>query len=159
MSNPVKLVLSDVDGVLTDGGLYFTENGDQFKRFHVHYGIGFILLKAAGIKTGIITSDNLELIRIRANRIKPDHLYMDVGFEEKLEAAKEICEIEGISLEEVAYIGDDINCIPLLKAVGHPFCPSNAVKAVKSLEGITITEHSGGNGAFREIAEVILAMK
>ncbi len=154
----IKMVLSDVDGVLTDGGLYFTENGDQFKRFHVHDGIGFLLLKEHGIKTGIITSENLELVRLRAQRIKPDHLVMDVGFEEKLIAAKRICREEGIELAEVAYIGDDINCIPLLEAVGFPFCPANAVDAVRNIPGIFITEKSGGQGAFRELVERVVSI-
>lgn len=154
----IKMVLSDVDGVLTDGGLYFTETGDQFKRFHVHDGIGFLLLKKHGIKTGIITSENLELVRLRAQRIKPDHLVMNVGFEEKLHAAKRICSEEQIHLDEVAYIGDDINCIPLLEAVGYPCCPANAVEAVKNIPGIYITEKAGGEGAFRELVEKILLM-
>ncbi|HQU75368.1 MAG TPA: HAD hydrolase family protein [Chitinophagales bacterium] len=155
--SPVKLVLSDVDGVLTDGGLYFTESGDQFKKFHVHDGMGFLLLKKAGIKTGIITSENLELVRLRAQRIQPDHLYMGVGFEEKLHTARAIARQEGISLDEVAYIGDDVNCIALLEKVGFPTCPADAVDAVKNIPGIFQTTRKGGEGAFRELADKILS--
>ncbi|HCK21297.1 MAG TPA: 3-deoxy-D-manno-octulosonate 8-phosphate phosphatase [Bacteroidetes bacterium] len=152
----IKVVLSDVDGVLTDGGLYFTEKGDQFKRFHVHDGMGFLLLKERGFTTGIITSENLELVRLRAQRIRPDYLYMNLGFEGKLEAAREIAAKEGCSLDEMAYIGDDVNCIPLLQAVGQAFCPSNAVEAVKAVSGIHVLTAAGGHGAFREMAELLL---
>ena len=157
LASGIKVVLSDVDGVLTDGGLYFTENGDQMKRFHVHDGMGFLLLKEKGFKTGIITSENLELVRLRAQRIRPDHLYMNVGFEGKLTAANEIAEKEGCTLNEIAYIGDDVNCIPLLQAVGQAYCPANAVDAVKALPGITILTKPGGHGAFRELADLLLS--
>lgn len=155
----IKLFLTDVDGVLTDGGLYFTESGDQFKRFHVHDGMGFLLLKKAGIKTGIITSENLKLIELRAQRIQPDHLFMGVGFEEKLKVAEKICVQEGISLDQTAYIGDDVNCIDLLKTVGIAACPANAVDAVKMIPGIFHLSRSGGNGAMREFVEIILAAR
>ena len=157
MNTPdIKLFLSDVDGVMTDGGLYFTESGDQFKRFHVHDGMAFLLLKEAGIKTGIITSEKLKLIELRVKRIQPDYLRMGVGFTEKLDAAKEICNSEGISLNQVAYIGDDVNCIDLLKAVGLAACPANAVEAVQKLPGILRLHRSGGQGAVREFADLIL---
>lgn len=153
----IKLVLTDVDGVLTDGGLYFSESGDQFKKFHVHDGVGFLLLNQAGLKTGIITSENLQLVKLRAQRIHPDHLYMGVGFEEKLTTAEAICQLENISLNQVAYIGDDVNCIHLLSKVGFAACPADAVEAVRSLPGIFILQKAGGHGAFREFSEIILS--
>jgi 3-deoxy-D-manno-octulosonate 8-phosphate phosphatase (KDO 8-P phosphatase) len=155
-TSAIKVVLSDVDGVLTDGGLYFTESGDQMKRFHVHDGMGFLLLKKQGFTTGIITSEHLELVRLRAQRINPDYLYMNVGFEGKLAAALEIAEKEACTLKEIAYIGDDVNCIPLLQAVGYACCPANAVDAVKALPGIRVLSKTGGQGAFRELADALL---
>jgi 3-deoxy-D-manno-octulosonate 8-phosphate phosphatase (KDO 8-P phosphatase) len=152
----IKLVLTDVDGVLTDGGLYFSESGDQFKKFHVHDGVGFLLLKQAGFKTGIITSENLQLVKLRAQRIQPDYVYMGVGFEEKLKTAESICQLEGISLNQVAYIGDDINCIHLLSHAGFAACPADAVAAVRSVPGIFKLQKTGGHGAFREFAEIML---
>lgn len=152
----IRLFLSDVDGVLTDGGLYFSESGDQFKRFHVHDGMAFLLLKEAGIKTGLITSENLKLVELRAKRIQPDYLRMGVGFAEKLQVVEEICEVESITLRQVAYIGDDINCIDLLKSVGLAACPANAVDAVQQLPGILRLRRSGGNGAVREFADLVL---
>ena len=152
----IKLFLSDVDGVMTDGGLYFTESGDQFKCFHVHHGMAFVLLKEAGIKTGIITSENLKLVEMRAKRFQPDYIHMGVGFADKLKVAKEICKTENISLSQVAYIGDDINCMNLLKVVGFPACPANAVDAIHNLPGILRLKRSGGEGAVREFADLIL---
>lgn len=153
----IKLFLSDVDGVLTDGGLYFTESGDQFKRFHVHDGMAFLLLKEAGIKTGIITSETMKLVELRAKRIQPDFLKMGVGFAQKRDVASEICVAEGISMKQVAYIGDDVNCMDLLQAVGFAACPANAVYAVQSLPGILRLKRNGGDGAVREFADIILA--
>lgn len=152
----IQLFLSDVDGVLTDGGLYYGESGEQLKRFHVHDGMAFHLLRKAGIKTGLITSETLRLIELRAAKIQPDYLRMGVGFDGKLDAAREICTREGIALHQVAYIGDDVNCMALLQAVGFPACPANAVGAIRSIPGILRLQHSGGQGAVREFADLIL---
>ncbi|MEZ4900552.1 MAG: HAD family hydrolase [Spirosomataceae bacterium] len=107
----VKLFLTDVDGVLTDGSMYYTESGDEFKRFHTHDGMAFELLRKAGIKTGIITSENTQIVARRAAKIKADFLYQGQRDGGKLAAAQEICHELGIHLSEVAYIGDDINCL------------------------------------------------
>ena len=107
----IKLFLSDVDGVMTDAGMYYTESGDEFKKFNTHDGMAFQLLREAGIKTGIITTENTKIVERRAAKLKVDYLYQGKGFGNKLQAAKEICEKENITLQEVAYIGDDINCI------------------------------------------------
>jgi N-acylneuraminate cytidylyltransferase len=152
----IKLVLSDVDGVLTDAGMYYSESGGELKKFNTHDGMGFELLRKAGIKTGIITSEKTQLVEQRAQKLKVDYLYQGKRDGGKLEAAIEICKIEKISLQEVAYIGDDLNCINLLKAVGLPGCPKNSVYAVKSIPCIQIMSTDGGKGAFREFAEHIL---
>lgn len=152
----IKVVLSDVDGVMTDGGLYFSETGEQFKRFHVHDGMGLLLLKKAGFITGILTSDNLQLIKHRFDRVAPHHLYLGVGFDEKLNKALEICQLHHIDMSQVAYIGDDVNCIPLLMEVGFAACPANAVQQVKMLPNIQVLSKNGGQGAFREFADLIL---
>ncbi|MCU0339536.1 MAG: HAD-IIIA family hydrolase [Spirosomaceae bacterium] len=152
----IKLFLTDVDGVLTDGSMYYTENGDEFKRFHTHDGMAFELLRNAGIKTGIITSENTQIVARRAAKIKADFLYQGHRNGGKLAAAREICTRLGISLQEVAYIGDDINCLELLQAVGVAACPANAVTAVKNIENIIWLEKRGGEGAVREFVEMIL---
>ncbi len=131
----IKLFLTDVDGVLTDGGMYYTESGDEFKKFNTRDGMAFELLRKAGIKTGIITSENTQIVARRAAKIKADYLYQGQRDGGKLAAAKEICEKEGISLSEVAYIGDDLNCIGLLEKVGLAACPADAVNAGKGRAG------------------------
>jgi 3-deoxy-D-manno-octulosonate 8-phosphate phosphatase (KDO 8-P phosphatase) len=155
----IKLFLSDVDGVMTDAGMYYTESGDEFKKFNTHDGMAFQLLREAGIKTGIITTENTKIVERRATKLKVDYLYQGKGFGNKLQAAKEICEKENITLQEVAYIGDDINCIELLQSVGVAACPNNAVKSVKQINGIIQLGKSGGDGAVREFVEMILINK
>ena len=152
----IKLFLSDVDGVLTDAGMYYTESGDEFKKFNTHDGMGFNLLKQAGIKTGIITTEQTNIVSRRAEKLKTDYVYQNVGFGGKLKAALEICEKENISMQEVAYIGDDINCIELLSAVGLAACPANATQKVKEIPGIIHLSKSGGEGVVREFIEMIL---
>ena len=153
----IKLVLTDVDGVLTDGGMYYSENGDELKKFNTRDGMGFQLLREAGIKTGIITSEETGLVARRAKKIKADFLIQGRRDGGKVAAAEEICRQLGISLDEVAYIGDDINCKPLLETVRLAACPADAVDAIKELAGIQITAHCGGAGAFREFAEFLLS--
>lgn len=154
----IKLFLSDVDGVMTDAGMYYTENGDEFKKFNTHDGMAFELLRNAGIKTGIITSENTQIVTRRATKLKVDYLYQGKRDGGKLGAAKEICTKEGIDLSEVAYIGDDINCLELLNHVGIAACPSNAVTTIKNIPNIIQLKTAGGSGAVREFVELILAL-
>ena len=149
----IKLFLSDVDGVMTDAGMYYTQNGDELKKFNTHDGMAFNLLKNAGIKTGIITTETTSIVERRAAKLKVDYLYQGAGFTGKLAAALEICQKEGITLNEVAYIGDDINCIPLLEKVGIAACPANATKKVKAIIGIIQLSRNGGDGAIREFVD------
>jgi len=155
----IKLFLTDVDGVLTDAGMYYTESGDEFKKFNTHDGMGFQLLREAGIKTGIITTENTKIVERRAAKLKVDYLYQGKGFGNKLSAALEICEKEKISIKEVAYIGDDINCLELLNAVGIAACPANALPKVKAINNIIHLEKKGGDGAVREFIELLLNEK
>lgn len=149
----IKLFLSDVDGVMTDAGMYYTASGDEFKKFNTHDGMAFNLLREAGIKTGIITTENTTIVERRAAKLKIDYVYQGAGFKGKLAAAMEICDKENITLNEVAYIGDDINCIELLKAVGIAACPANSTKKVKAIPGIIHLQKSGGEGAIREFVD------
>lgn len=152
----IKLFLTDVDGVLTDAGMYYSENGDELKKFNTHDGMGLQLLMKAGIKTGIITSENTKMVENRAKKLKVDYLYQGKREGGKLEVAKEICAQEGIGLDEVAYIGDDINCFDLLSAVGLAACPANSLPKIKNIPNIIHLEKKGGEGAVREFAEKIL---
>lgn len=149
----IKLVATDCDGVLTDGGLYYSENGDEMKRFQVLDGMGFLLLREAGIKTAIITSDSSNIVKRRAERLKVDFLVC--GTKEKLNALSELCESLKISIEEAAYIGDDIFDVPAIEACGFGCVPQSADSKIKACR-CYVTSKGGGEGAFREIADLIL---
>ena len=152
----IKLFLSDVDGTLTDAGMYYGENGEEFKKFNTHDGKGFELLKKAGIKTGIITSENTKIVENRAKKMKVDYLYQGLEHKGKLEIAKEICKKENITLDEVAYIGDDINCKELLESVGICACPNDSLEEIKNISNIIKLSKNGGDGAVREFTGILL---
>ncbi len=152
----IKLFLSDVDGTLTDAGMYYGENGEEFKKFNTHDGKGFELLRKAGIKTGIITSENTKIVENRAKKLKVDFLYQGLEHKGKLDIAKEICKELNITLDEVAYIGDDINCKELLSSVGIAACPANALDEIKNLSNIIKLDKKGGDGAVREFIEILI---
>lgn len=151
----IKLFLSDVDGTLTDGGMYYSEKGDELKKFNTRDGMGFQLLREAGIKTGIITSENTEIVANRAKKLKIDFPIQGKRDGGKLAAAQEICSQLGITLNEVAYIGDDINCRELLEAVGVAACPADANTIIKNITSIQIMSHNGGEGCVREFINIL----
>lgn len=151
----IKLFLSDIDGTLTDGGMYYSENGDELKKFNTRDGMGMGMLREKGIKVGIITSEDRELNQRRADKLKLDFFYQGKKNGGKLAVAKEICEQMGITLHEVAYIGDDVNCIELLSAVGLAACPADADARVKAIPGIHVMTNKGGEGCVREFCETI----
>ena len=151
----IKLFLSDVDGTLTDGGMYYSESGDELKKFNTRDGMGFQLLREAGIKTGIITSEDTHIVANRAKKLKVDFLHQGKRNGGKLFVAKEICGQLGITLDEVAYIGDDINCMELLEAVGVKACPGDACEEVKDIPGMMVMKKNGGEGCVREFIEII----
>ena len=140
----IKLLLSDIDGTLTDGGMYYSENGDEQKRFNTRDGMGMGMLREKGIKVGIITSEDRQLNQRRADKLKLDFFYQGKKNGGKLAVAREICQKMGISMQEVAYIGDDVNCIELLSAVGMAACPADADSRVKAIPGIHVMTKKGG---------------
>ena len=155
-SRGIKLFVSDVDGTLTDGGMYYSEAGDEQKKFNTRDGMGFQLLRESGIKTGIITSENTKIVANRAAKLKIDYLCQGSMAEGKLECVKKICSDLNIGLEEVAYIGDDVNCYNLLSAVGLKACPKDACEIIKSIPGIQVMTKNGGEGCVREFISMIL---
>ena len=152
----IKLFLCDVDGTLTDGGMYYSETGDEQKKFNTRDGMGFQLLREAGIKTGIITSEDTKIVENRAKKLRIDFLRQSKRDGGKVAAAQEICEELGITLEEVAYIGDDINCYDLLSVVGYPACPSDACDKVLSVPSVARMKNKGGEGCVREYIDSLL---
>jgi YrbI family 3-deoxy-D-manno-octulosonate 8-phosphate phosphatase len=151
----IKIFLSDVDGVLTDGGMYYTENGDEFKKYSVYDGMGFQLLQKTGVKVGIVTTEDKQMNRRRSNKLGLDYDFH--GVKDKLQLVKDLCKQENIFLENIAYIGDDVNCFDLLSNVGVAACPKNAMKKIKSIPNIIQLQKNGGEGVVREFIELILS--
>ena len=151
----IKLFLSDVDGVLTDAGMYYTETGDEFKKFCTYDGMGFQLLQKTGVKVGILTTEDKELNRRRAKKLGLDFDFH--GAKDKLQIVKDLCIKENITLSEVAYIGDDVNCFGLLSHVGIAACPNNAVDKIKAIPNIMLLQKNGGDGVVREFVELFLS--
>ena len=149
----IKMLLTDCDGCLTDAGMYYSEFGDELKKFNTRDGMGFSLLREKGIITGIITSENVELNRRRANKLKLDIL--ESGCTDKLNKIIEICGQRGIALENVCYIGDDINDVDAIKSVGFGCAPSDAMPQAKYAAKY-IAKARGGEGVIREVVERIL---
>lgn len=152
----IKLVITDVDGVLTDGGLYYTKDGLIMKKFNVKDGMGARILKNFGIKTAIISTDTSEVIRVRGEKMNIDYLFL--GIWDKENKMKEICELENILPENVAFIGDDVNDIGIINEVGFSACPVDAVGEIKNIVDLVL-QNKGGEGVFRELIDLILSAK
>ena len=155
----IKLFISDVDGVLTDGSMYYSEAGDEMKRFSTYDGMAFIILNNKGIKTAIITSENTKIVSNRSKKMKIDFLYQGETGLSKLDVVKTICQENEIDFDSVSYIGDDINCFELLSSVKYAACPSNAVQKIKDIPNILQLSTKGGDGAVREYLEYLLENK
>jgi N-acylneuraminate cytidylyltransferase len=149
----IKLLLSDVDGVLTDAGMYYSENGDELKKFNTYDGMGFQLIQKMGIKVGILTKEDRELNRARAKKLKLDFDFH--GVQDKLSKLDELLKELGLNYSQVAYVGDDINDIEVLKKVGFAFCPSSSIPEVLQLEGVHVLRAAGGKGAVREVYNLV----
>ena len=150
----IKMFLTDCDGCLTDAGMYYSEHGDELKKFNTKDGMGFALLRKAGIVTGIVTSENVDLNRRRAEKLKLDIL--EAGCKDKVAALNRICAERGISPENVAYVGDDINDLGAIQMVGYGCAPADAMPQIKAAAKY-VTTAKGGEGVIREVVEKILA--
>ena len=152
----IKLVLTDVDGVLTDGGRYYSEKGEIVKRFHVRDGMGINILLRNGIKTAIVTKENSKIVKKWAKEMNISKTYS--GIKNKEKELEKICKFYKILPDEVAFIGDDVNDIELMKKVGFSVTPSDGILQAKKIANY-ICKSSGGNGALREMIDVILKEK
>ncbi len=150
----IKLFATDVDGSLTDGCMYYTDDGREMKKFHFRDGHGFQLLREAGLKTVILTAETSPIVKMRADKLRVDFLQM--GCQDKLDYMQRLCKKLGISMNEVAYIGDDVNDVPLLRVAGRAACPSDAHRCVRELPGIIRLQTGGGHGAVREFIDSLL---
>lgn len=148
-----KLILTDIDGVWTDAGMYYDQTGNELKKFSTTDSAGVLFCKLLSIPVGIITGEETAIVKRRAEKLKIDFLFQ--GVDNKLSVAIALCEKLGITLDEVAYIGDDVGDIKLLKAVGFSGAPESAPIYIKELVDF-VTPVIGGNGSFRSFVEEIL---
>ena len=149
----IKLVLLDVDGTLTDGRIYRGNNGEELKRFNVKDGYAIVNAQKLGIEFGIITGRKSELVEIRAKELKIKYLYQ--GISEKTVILEEIMKKDGLSKEEIAYMGDDLNDFLIMKQVGLSGTPKDAVDEVIQVTDF-VSKRNGGSGAVLEFIEHIL---
>lgn len=146
----IKMLALDVDGVMTDCGMYYSENGDELKKFNTRDGMGIQLLRENGIKIAIITKEKTNIVERRAKKLNVDDLFQ--GADNKLLALEELKNKYDLDYSEIAYVGDDVNDIPVLKKVGISICPNDAITDVKKICEY-VTKKEGGNGVIREIYE------
>ncbi|RFC53811.1 KdsC family phosphatase [Brumimicrobium aurantiacum] len=147
----IKLLILDVDGVMTDAGMFFSENGDQIKKYNAKDGMAIMALKKSGVDVGIISSGfKLEMVKARAELLMIEHLY--VGRDPKLDILNAWCQKLNIQLSEVGIIGDDINDLPVMKSVGFSAAPADAVPAVKEYVDLVLSK-DGGRGCVREFID------
>jgi 3-deoxy-D-manno-octulosonate 8-phosphate phosphatase (KDO 8-P phosphatase) len=147
-----KLILSDIDGVWTDGGMYYDQTGNEWKKFNTSDSMGILFCKEAKIATGIITSENTEIVQKRSEKLKIDFLFQ--GIKNKLEIVEKLSKELAINLDEIAYIGDDVGDFHVLKNAGFSGTPQNAPDYIKEIVDF-VTKKNGGDGAFREFVEYI----
>lgn len=152
----VKLVLTDVDGVLTDGGVFYGSEGEVMKRFNIRDGMGVERLREHGVDVGFITGEKSESVVKRAEKLRIEivHLFC----KDKPAVVRQIMEELGLAPEQVAYIGDDVNDIEAMKLVGFPATPADAMLQAREVAQF-ICRRPGGAGAFRELAEFIIEAK
>lgn len=156
IASKIKLVAFDVDGVMTDGSLTFLEDGREIKTYNAKDGLGVVMLSRAGIVTSIITARDNNVVKLRAGMIDIKELYM--GQKNKVLALNELIQKYNLTIDEVAYMGDDLPDICVLKEVGLKCCPKDAVKQVREVCNF-ISSKKGGRGAVRELCDFILHSK
>jgi len=149
----IKLLLLDVDGVMTDGGVYFTERGDELKKFNIQDGYGIAKLRKTGVNVGILTGRSSQLVARRAQELGITEVHQNL--QNKLEAYEQIKKKLSLSDGEIAYMGDDEPDIPVLNKVAFAACPANATTVVRR-QADYVCRNRGGEGAVREVVELIL---
>ena len=149
----IKLVITDVDGVLTDGGIYYSAKGEEFRKFNAIDGMAVELLRKQGIKTVFMTKENSQIAKQRGKKVKAAAVFVNIISKEKL--LSKICHKFRVNPEEVAYIGDDINDAKIMKLVGFSATPVNGLYQIKKIADY-ICKSRGGNGAFREFTDLII---
>lgn len=149
----IRLFATDVDGVLTDAGMYYAESGDEWKKFNTRDGMGIKLLQKAGFITAIVTQERTKIVARRAEKLAIPELHQ--GVMDKLTLIREMAGRHGLSLNQVAYIGDDVNDLESLRAVGFSASPADGMPVIcDAVDYVCVKK--GGEGAVREVAELLL---
>lgn len=148
-----KLILTDIDGVWTDGGMYYDATNVELKKFNTYDSAGVLFAHNLHIPVGIITGENTQIVQRRADKLKVDYCYL--GVKDKLSIVQNLCKELSITLSQVAYIGDDLNDMDVLSKVGFAGVPVSAPEYVKQLANVPLSK-KGGEGVFREFVEVII---
>lgn len=147
----IKLLILDVDGVMSDGGMYYSESGDQIKKYNAKDGMAILKAQEKGLICGIISSAFTDqMVKNRAKTLKIDRVY--VGRDSKITILKQWCEELNLSLDEVAMIGDDVNDLSIMNEVGFKVCPADAVNVVKHVVDVVLSK-KGGDGCVRELID------
>ncbi len=149
----IKVLAMDVDGTLTDGHIYISSQGECMKAFQAKDGYGIVMLRKAGLIPVIITGRQSQIVEFRAGELGIQHIYQNAG--DKLDALQDVMEQLNVSCEEIAYIGDDLNDLPIMKKVGMVFAPADCHEDIKPYVDILLTKE-GGKGAVRECTDLIL---
>ena len=152
----IKILVTDVDGVLTDGGMYYSKDGEILKKFHTRDGMGVELLSKNKIKSIIMTREKSVVTQKRAKKIKVSEVYIGI-LKKELQILK-VCKKFKANLDEIAYIGDDVNDLKLIKKVGFSAAPSDGMMEVKKIVDY-VCKKNGGNGVFREVVDMIIFSK
>jgi 3-deoxy-D-manno-octulosonate 8-phosphate phosphatase (KDO 8-P phosphatase) len=153
---PIKLLLLDVDGVMTDGGIYFSERGDELKKFNILDGYGIVKLQKKGVRVGIISGRVSHVVTRRAKELGISEVYQNL--ENKLDVYEQVKTKLGLHDSEIAYVGDDEPDIPVLQKAGFSACPANAVAAVRRQVDF-VCKCRGGEGAVREVIDLVLGSR
>jgi N-acylneuraminate cytidylyltransferase len=152
----VRLLCVDVDGVLTDAGMYYGPDGEVLKKFNTRDGMGLARVRAAGVAVAIISGEDSAIVHARAAKLKIDDVFC--GAENKRLAIDELCQRHGLELHEVAFIGDDLNDLPALECVGLACAVADAAEPVQAIAHY-VTKRRGGDGAVRELCELLIAAR
>lgn len=149
----IKILVMDVDGTLTDSGVFYSKSGEEMKRFSLRDGMGIELIHKAGLEAAILTSENSPLVIARSTKLKIEHVIL--GSRNKKKSLQELADTAGVTLENLGYIGDDVNDYFAVQTAGFSACPADAVDCVRDNVDY-ICNAKGGYGAVREFAELIL---
>ena len=152
----IKLLISDVDGVLTDGGMYYSAKGDIQKKFHARDGMGISILKRNGIPTVIITKEKNEIVKKWTSKMNVDRLFQGIKQKEKL--LPKLCDLYNLNEENIAYIGDDVNDLEIMKKIGFSVAPKDGNIEVKKIAN-HISKINGGEGVLRDVCDLLISTK